>query len=74
MDYVEKTRKKYNRAVGIAEFIIEGNTRKDAAEEFNVSTCTIERDLNFLACCEIGNPKRNLKLYAKAKEVLRHNQ
>ncbi len=72
MSYIEE-RKRYNRAVGIAEFILEGNTKKEAMKEFRVSRDTIDRDLEFLKNCYYGNEKRNLKLYIVVKKQLKKN-
>ena len=63
MSYIEEERKRYNRAVGVAEYILEGNTKKEAMKEFRVSRDTIDRDLDFLKNCYYGNEKRNLQLY-----------
>ena len=73
MSYIEEERKRYNRAVGIAEFILEGNTKKEAMKEFRVSRDTIDRDLEFLKNCYYGNEKRNLKLYIVVKKQLKKN-
>ena len=40
---------RYNRAVGIEKFIIEGHTIKETIEEFRVSKETIKRDIIFFA-------------------------
>ena len=48
MSYIDEERKRYNRAVGVAEYILEGNTKKEAMKEFRVSRDTIDRDLDFL--------------------------
>lgn len=66
-------RKRYNRAVGIAEFIIEGNTKQETVEEFRVSRDTIDRDLEFLRTCLWGDKEGNLKLYTKAKKQFQKN-
>ena len=73
MSYIEEERKRYNRAVGIAEFILEGNTKKEAMKEFRVSRDTIDRDLEFLKNCYYRNEKRNLQLYIKVKKQLKKN-
>lgn len=73
MSCIEKERKRYNRAVGIAQFILEGNTKKEAIKEFRVSRDTIDRDLDFLKNCYYGNEKRNLQLYIKVKKQLKKN-
>lgn len=60
--------KRYNRAVGVAEFIIEGHTISQTMEEFRISKDTIQRDLKYLGENDYGiNGKRNLELYKKAK-------
>ena len=67
-------KKRYNRALSIAEFIVEGHTLKQTAEEFRVSDTTVKRDLEFLI--SQGNREeydRNFKLYIKAKVQLRRN-
>ena len=64
---------KYYRAVGIAEFIIEGHTLDETKEEFRISKDTITRDLNFLLSCLYGNHEYNIKLYIKAKQQLKKN-
>ena len=71
--YIEKERVRYNRAVGVAEFIIEGNTIKKTREEFNISRETIERNLEFLVHCLLGDRNRNIKLYIDAKKQLKKN-
>ena len=68
MSYIDEERKRYNRAVGVAEYILEGNTKKEAMKEFRVSRDTIDRDLDFLKNCYYGNEKRNLQLYIKVKK------
>lgn len=73
MSYIEEERKRYNRDVGIAEFILEGNTKKEAMKEFRVSRDTIDRDLEFLKNCYYRNEKRNLQLYIKVKKQLKKN-
>ena len=73
MSYIEEERKRYNRAVGVAEYILEGNTKKEAMKEFRVSRDTIDRDLDFLKNCYYGNEKRNLQLYIKVKKQLKKN-
>ena len=73
MSYIEERRKRYNRAVGVAEFIIEENTIKETREEFGISKNTIERDLEFLKICRLGDVKRNVQLYIDAKKQLKKN-
>lgn len=73
MSYIKKERARYNRSVGIAEFIIEGNTKKETMKEFKISKDTIDRDLEFLRNCYYGNEKRNLQLYIKVKNQLKKN-
>ncbi len=73
MSYIDEERKRYNRAVGVAEYILEGNTKKEAMKEFRVSRDTIDRDLDFLKNCYYGNEKRNLQLYIKVKKQLQKN-
>ena len=68
-----RVRKRYNRAVGIAKFIIKGNTKEKAVEEFGVSRDTINRDLEFLRTCSWGDEKENSKLYIKAKRQIAKN-
>ena len=64
--------KRYNRALGIAEFIAEGHSIKETIEEFGVSKDTISNDLNFLVGEGYGKEyERNLKLYRKAKLQLK---
>ena len=73
MRYIDEERKRYNRAVGIAEFIIEGNTKKEAMKEFRVSRDTIDRDLELLRNCHCGDEKRNLQLYIDVKKQFKKN-
>ena len=73
MSCIEEERKRYNRAVGFAEYILEGNTKKETIKEFRVSRDTIDRDLVFLKNCHYGNEKRNLQLYIKVKKQLKKN-
>ena len=70
---MSEERKRYNRAVGVAEYIFEGNTKKEAIKKFRVSRDTIDRDLEFLRNCHYGNEKRNLQLYIKVKNQLKKN-
>lgn len=64
-------RKRYNRAFGIAEFIVEGHTIRQTIDEFGVSKGTIERDLIFLAQFGYGEEaKKNMELYKRAKRQL----
>ena len=66
--------KRYNRAVGIAEFIAEGHTIREVKDEFKISRQTMERDLNFLAQCGYGEEaKKNINLYKRAKLQLYKN-
>ena len=44
-------KKKYYRAVGVAEFIIEGHTIKQTTNEFRISSDTITKDLKYLVSC-----------------------
>lgn len=68
------SRERYNRAIGIAEFIIEGHTLKETMDEFGVKKDTISRDLVFLAQYGYGEEaKRNQELYRKAKIQLLRN-
>ena len=46
---------RYNRAVGIEKFIIEGHTIKETIEEFRVSKETIKRDIIFCKDTEWEN-------------------
>ena len=67
-------RKHYNRAVGIAEFILEGHSIKETSEEFRVSKDLVCRDLEFLAGYGYGEELRNNRiLYLKAKKKI-HNK
>ncbi len=66
-------KKKYYRAVGVAEFIIEGHTIKQTTNEFRISSDTITKDLKYLVSCEYGNQKENIKLYVRAKKQLKQN-
>lgn len=66
---------RYNRAVGIAQFILEGHTIEETKEEFRVSKTTISRDLNFLAQYGYGKEQeKNLELYKKTKIQLYRNK
>ena len=73
MSYIDEERKRYNRSVGVAEYILEGNTKKEEIKEFRVSRDTIDRDLELLRNCHCGDEKRNLQLYIKAKKQLKKN-
>lgn len=74
MSYIEKKRARYNRAVGIAQYIVEENAAiKKVKEEFNISKETIEKDLDFLKHCPLGDEKENKQLYDEAKKQLRKN-
>lgn len=67
--------RKYNRAIGIAEYIAQGHGIKETKEEFGVSKDTIHRDLIFLANEGYGEElKRNQRLYVKAKKELQIRQ
>lgn len=64
-------KKRYNRAVGIAEFIAEGHSIRQTKEEFRISKDTIRKDLEFLATYGYGKEnERNMLLYQKAKMYL----
>lgn len=66
---------RYNRAVGIAEFIIEGHTIKETIEEFQVSKETIKRDMIFLQGYGMGEQlKRNEELFKKVQNQLYRNK
>ena len=67
--------KRYNRALGIAEFIAEGHGIEETKEEFGVSKDIISRDLTFLAGQGYGKElERNQKLYKKAKLQLKSSK
>ena len=67
--------RRYYRAVEIANFIIEGHTLAETADEFGLSKCTIQRDLEFLIQNGYGEESnRNIKLYKKAKIQLQKNK
>lgn len=67
--------KRYNRAVGIAEFIVEGHTIRETIDEFRVSKETIKRDLIFLQGYGIGEQaKRNEELFKKVQVQLYQNK
>ena len=38
--------KRYYRAVGVAEFIVEGHTIAETEEEFGITKCTIQETCN----------------------------
>lgn len=64
--------RRYNRALGIAEFIAEGHNIEETKEEFGVSGCTINRDLYFLAGQGYGKEsQRNIELCNKARLQLK---
>lgn len=70
-------RERYNRAVGVAEFIIEGHTKNETAEEFGIAKTTVYHDLEFLFYyCSQSHEERekNRKLYLVAKKCLYDNQ
>ena len=60
--------KRYYRARGIAEFILEGHSSPEAAKEFGVSTRTVTNDLAFLSRYGYGKQlAENVKLYKKVQ-------
>lgn len=64
--------KRYNRDLGIVEFIVEGHTMKQTAEEFKVSEATVNRALKFIITQgDREEHERNVRLYKKAKMQLR---
>lgn len=71
-----KGRERYNRALGVTEFIIEGHTEAEAAEEFGIAQTTVRSDLEFLfhySGCSYVEQEKNSKLYIKAKKRLHDN-
>lgn len=63
------------RAISVADFILEdgGHSIKEAAEEFRVSTNTIQRDLNYLGAVAFYSsiPREDLKVkYLQAKDTI----
>ena len=64
--------KRYNRALQIAEFLIEGGrVVQDVVEEFNISKDTYRKDMMLLATMGYGKEgERNKMLYIKAKTAL----
>ena len=67
-------KKRYRRAISIAEFIAEGHTLKQTSEEFRISDATVKRDLEFLISQgNLEEYNRNVKLYKKAKLQLWRN-
>lgn len=67
--------KRYYRAIEIAEFIVEGHTLSETADEFGLCKCTIQRELNYLVQSGYGEEgNRNILLYKKAKIQLQKNK
>ncbi len=66
--------KRYYRAVGVAEFIVEGHTIAETEEEFGITKCTIQRDLQYLSHFGYGEElAKNQKLFIRAKVQLKRN-
>lgn len=64
-------KKRYYRAVAIAEFIAEGHTIAETMKEIGVCKETIRKDLIFLADYGYGKEnEKNMLLYQKAKNAL----
>lgn len=57
---------RYYLAIGIGQYIIEGHTKFEALEEFNISRGKLDRTLEYLETC-------NYKLYVLAKQKLDQN-
>lgn len=72
----ESTRNWYYRAIGIAEYIIEGHNITQTQEEFGVSRDTISKSLDCLRTFgSFGKElNRNQLLYVKAKQQLGKNR
>lgn len=43
--------RRYNRAVGICQLILEGNTYEEDAKEYDVGATTAKNDVMFLCSC-----------------------
>lgn len=57
---------RYYLAIGIGQYIIEGHTKSEVLEEFNISRGKLDRTLEYLESC-------NYKLYILAKRKLDQN-
>lgn len=70
----EKIRKKRNRQIGMAQFILEGNSIRKTAEEYGISERTVKRDLTELYWTGYGKDgkeiNRNRALAYKALKVI----
>ena len=68
-------REKYNRALQIADYIIEGgHSVDDVVKEFRICRQTYQSDMRLLCSWGYGEEhKRNLILYAKVRAAL-HNE
>ena len=65
---------RYNRALSVALYILEGNTLKSAKKEFNLCERTLQRDLKFLYMYGYGEVlKRNRIIYIRVKNQLKKN-
>ena len=58
---------RYYLAIGIGQYIVEGHTKSEAVEEFNISRRQLDRNLEYLESC-------NSKLYILAKRKLDQNR
>lgn len=57
---------RYYLAIGIGQYIVEGHTKSESLEEFNISRGKFDRTLKYLEIC-------NYKLYILAKRQLDQN-
>ena len=64
------------RSISVADFILEdnGHSIAEAAEEFKLARCTIERDINYLGSCafygNLPNKKELQQKYIDVKKTL----
>lgn len=61
-----KKDRRYYLAIGLGQYIVEGHTKSEALEEFNITRGKFDRVLNHLEFC-------NYKLYILAKQRLDQN-
>ena len=57
---------RYYLAIGLGQYIVEGHTKVEALEEFDISRSAFDRALEYLESC-------NYKLYILAKSRLNQN-
>ena len=71
---MKKTNERYNKAVGYANYILEGHTLKETAEEFQVAKDTVHRYLYELNNYGYGEEaKKNIELLRKVVKQLDKN-